>query len=248
MANAKLSLKERLAKKRKELSEKGGSGKVNFLKEGTTRIRVLPVGKDEDWGMEVVHFYLGEKIKGVFSPSSIGKDCPIMEAYQEFTKNKKKADLAKAITPKKKYLVPALVYEDEAGKKIDTQRSGKLTLVPNGIYGQMIDLFLDPELGDFTDPKEGYDLKIKRTGKGKTDTEYFLTAARPSSIDSKFSKPVNLEAMMDEIFEDYDSIQEKLDTFLLEFGEGSEGEGEEDEEETPKKPKVKKSLKSKRNG
>lgn len=238
----KESLKERLAKKRKELKTRDGGGKVIFLKEGTTRIRVLPVASNEDWGCEVTHFYLGDKIKGVFSPSTVDKPCPIMEAYQEYTKDRKKADLAKELTPKRKYVVPVLIYEDELGKKIDDSRSGRLALVPNGIYGQMIDLFLDPEMGDFTDPKEGYDLKIKRSGKGKTDTEYTLTPARPSSIPSKWAKPVDLDALVNELFDPYDEIQEKLDTFLL---ERVDDEDDDEEDEAPRKSSPKKLPKKK---
>jgi len=238
---AKQSLKERLAKRRQELKDRTSGGKVKFIKEGTTRIRILPVGPDDDWAREINHFYLGNRIKGIFSASSIGKACPIMEAFQEYQKDRTKDDLTKEISPRKKYLVAAVVYEDEAGKKIDDRASGKLVLIPNGIYGQMIDFFLDPELGDFTDPENGYDLKIKRMGKGLKDTEYTVTPGRPSKLPKKFHAPVNLDALVEEIFEPYDEVETKLADYLLELGSGED----EDEEERPrpKKKKIRKTSK-----
>jgi hypothetical protein len=238
---SKLSLKERLAKKRQELKTRSGSSNVVFPKEGTTRIRILPVGKDADWSFEVTHFYLGAKIKGVFSPSSVGMDCPIMEAYQEFSKDKRRADLAKLLSPRKKFLVPAIVFEDDGGKKVDDARSGKLVMLPGSVWGQMVDFFLDPELGDFTDPVEGYDFKIKRTGTGKTDTEYSISPMRQSAIPQAWRKEVDLEEMVKDIMEPYDEIQSKLDTFLAE--ESSIGDDDEDEDEKPRpaKKKIKKS-------
>jgi len=238
---SKIPLKERLAKKRQELKSRSESKGVVFLKEGTTRIRVLPVGNEEDWGMEVVHFYLGSKIKGVFSPATLGKACPVMEAYQEFFKEKGKQDLAKEMSPKKKYVVAAVVFEDDGGKKIDEARSGKLVLIPNGIYGQMIDFFLDPDLGDFTDPKEGYDFKIKRSGTGKMDTEYSVSPMRPSILPEKWRKPVDLEEMVEAIIEPYDEIVTKLDSFLLEKVDTEKDEEEEEERPRPPKKKIKKS-------
>lgn len=236
---SKQSLKERLKKRREDIAARGGNSFVNFIKEGTTRIRVLPVGDDEDWAYEVVHFYLGQKIKGVFSPATIGADCPILKAYKELSEGSgKDQDIAKQFTPRNKYVVPAIIYEDDKGKKIDDQKSGKLTMIPNGIYAEMIDCFLDTELGDFTDPKEGYDFKIIRTGKGKNDTEYSLMPMRPSSIPATWHKPVDLEEMVKAIVEPYDSAEEKLDSYLLTLDVDDNGGNDES-------PKSSKSSKSK---
>ena len=175
------SLKERLAKRRKKLAERSGQSGIVFIKEGTTRIRILPVGEEEDWALEMTHFYLGSKIKGVFSAASLGDECPVQEKYDELREgNDDEKELAKSFTPRTKYLVPAIVYEDERGKKIDAEKSGQLVMLTPTIYGEVIDMFLDPDLGDFTDPSDGYDLKVKRTGTGKMDTEYTVSAMRPS--------------------------------------------------------------------
>jgi len=231
---AKESLRERLEKRRKRLAEKSSGTGVVFIKEGTLRFRILPVGSEEDWALEMTHFYLGSTVKGVFSASSIGEPCPIMEAYEELKQGDgKDKDLAKTFTPRKKFLVPALVYEDERGKKIDTEKSGKLVMLTPTSYGEIIDMFLDPDLGDFTDPEDGYDIKVKRTGTGKTDTEYTATNMRPSALPKEWSKEVDLEKLVKIALISYDEAKEKLDEFLM-------GETAKEEDEPRKKLKKKK--------
>lgn len=228
------SLKERLAKRRKKLAERSGNSGVIFIKEGTTRIRILPVGDEEDWALEMTHFYLGQTVKGVFSASSIGDECPVREKYDELkTGNDDDKELAKSFTPRTKYLVPAIVYDDDRGKKIDSEKSGQLVMLTPTIYGEIIDMFLDPDLGDFTDTEEGYDLKIKRTGTGKTDTEYTVTAMRPSPTPKDWHKEVDLKAMAKKAMFTYDQCEEKLAEFLVE----KEGD---DPDLPPKKKKKKK--------
>lgn len=212
------TLRERLAAKRKEIQERASSGTGNliFIKEGTYRVRVLSGEEGQEWAYEIAHMYLGPEIKGIISPSSIGLDCPIMEKIAEL-KESKGADatnLIKTLRPKSRFLLPVVVYKDERGKEIDEENSGKLMLITGGLYGQMIDFFLDPDLGDFTDPQEGYDLKIKRTGKGMTDTEYSVSAMRPTPITGKWSKPINLESMVKAVIPSYDDVEEKLAEFM----------------------------------
>jgi len=233
------SLKERLRKKRKKLAERSAGSGVIFIKEGTLRIRILPVGEDNDWALEMTHFYLGPTIKGIFSASSLGLPCPVMEAYEELKAGSDSdKDLAKSFTPRKKYLVPAVIYEDERGKKIDADRSGQLVMLTPTIYGEIIDMFLDPDLGDFTDPKEGYDLKIKRTGSGKLDTEYTVSAMRPTPLAKEWAKEVDLNELAKKVLIPYEDAKEKVEEFLLENGD--------DEDEAAPKAKSKSKSKSKK--
>jgi len=233
------SLKERLQKKRKKLAERSAGSGVIFIKEGTTRIRILPVGDENDWSLEMTHFYLGQVVKGVFSASSIGDPCPVMEAYEELKEGPDSdKDLAKSFTPRKKYLVPAVIYDDDRGKKIDSDRSGQLVMLTPTIYGELIDMFLDPDLGDFTDPDTGYDLKIKRTGSGKLDTEYTVSAMRPAPLAKEWNKEVDLDELAKKCLLSYNVAKEKVDEFLLESG------GDKDDDERPAPRSKKKKRKS----
>lgn len=246
---AKETLKEKLAKRRQQISERSERGNIIYPKEGTIRFRVLPVGEDNDWAQEVTQFYLGPEIQGVFSPSTFGESCPIMEAYKELKESKKDSekDLAKTLSPRKKYLVPVVVFADDRGNKIDEEKSNRLLQLPSGIYAEMIDNFLDPDLGDFTDPAAGYDYKLKRTGKGKMDTVYTITPMRPSALPEKYHKEFDLETAVRKEMLSYDRMQEKLDQFLV--GGPAKPHEEDDEDEAPRKKGLsgKDKLKQKRN-
>jgi len=214
----KASLKERMKKKKEELKTKGQKGNVLFIKEGTLRVRLLPVGADNDIIAEVTHFYLNEKLRGFFSPSTFCEPCPGIEAYNDLKKSKDETDqdLAKKLSPKQAYLMPVLVYEDEKGKKIDKEKSEKLMKITGGLYQTIIDLYLDDdEWGDMTDPKNGYDLKITRTGKGKNDTEYSVAPCKNTPLPKEYAKKTyDLEKMVKAEIESYDVIQDKVSEFL----------------------------------
>jgi len=230
----KSNLKERLARKKKELAEKGsGKGNIVFPKEGTTRVRILPVGDENEFAIEVTQFYLGAEIKGVFSNSTFGEACPIHDMYKKLSSSKKEADkgIAKVLTPKKKYLMACLVYKDEKGKELD-ENPVKLVQVSGGAYQDIITYFLDEdEWGDMTDPKKGYDIKIIRVGKGMQDTAYSIAPCKTTSLDKKYDKIYDLEAMVKAVIPDFDEAEEKLASFL------SAGSFNDDDDDAPKKKK-----------
>lgn len=241
---SKKSLKERLEKKRQEIQERASSGTGNliFIKPGTYRVRVLPVGEDEEFAYEITHMYLGPEIKGVISPSSVGDDCPMVDKYQELKAEGDSSNTAvlKALKGKSRFLLPVMVYKDERGKEVDEENSGKLMIITPGLYGQMIDFFLDPDLGDFTDPDEGYDLKIKRTGSGMTDTEYSVSAMRPSKIPAKWDKPTDLTGLVRSAILPFEEVEDKLAEYLVTAMD------EEPEEETTREPREPRKRKRRR--
>lgn len=238
----KLSLKDRMAKKKEELKKIGGGGGIIFLKPGTKRVRVLPTGDENDFVMEVTQFYLGGEIKGVFSPATFGKPCAIMEAYEELKKSDDPDDkeLAKKFVPKKKYLMPVIVYKDTKGKELDTDNSGKLVQLTKGLYEDIIDLYLDEDdWGDMTDKKIGYDLKLVREGTTLTDTEYSAKPCKNSKIHPSYKKSddIDLMAMVVNIIPTYEETQDYINKYL----------NLDDDDEQPTKKK-KKRNKKKRNG
>jgi hypothetical protein len=236
----KKSFKERLAEKRKRMAQKGGSDKMIFLKEGTLRVRILNVGADNDFSMEVVQYYLGPEIKGVISPSTFGLPCAITEKYKELKESKKKADkdLAKLLVPKKKVLIPVMAYKDSAGKEPDLESIGKCVLVSAGLCGQIIDYYLDEEeWGDFMDPENGYDFKLIRSGSGKYDTEYSAKPCKNTPAHKAIVKKIfNLEELVKAIMPTYEETEEKL----LEFMAGNPSSDLDEEEERPRKSKKRK--------
>jgi len=221
------SLKQRLAKQKKDLASRGKKGNVIFIKEGTLRVRILPVGKENDFATEVTQFYLNEKLKGIYSPATLNKPCALMEKYQELKDSKDKDDkeFAKKLVPKHKYLIPVLVYKDMNGKEVDKEQSGKLLQITGDLYGEIINHYLDEnEWGDMTDPLNGYDIKITRVGKGQYDTEYSMSPCKNTPAPAEWRKPVDLEEMLEKIIPTYEETEEILDEFLSNKLEGEDKE------------------------
>lgn len=211
------TLKERLAEKREDLKKRSGGGKFFTIKEGTTRMRHVPVGEEQDFAVEVVYFYLGQQLGGVISPHTFGQKCAIMNAYNELSESKSEKDrnLAKRFKPQKKFFIPSIKYKDEKGKEVDTDAGIKPLILTSRMYQDLLDFYLDEEQGDFTHPKNGYDIKYKRTGKGKNDTEYTLVPCRPTKLPEEFRKTkVDPEEMVKAITPDYKETKSILEKFL----------------------------------
>lgn len=242
---AKLSLKERLLKKQKELKDRSKGGKFLTIREGTTRMRHVPITDEKEFAVEVVYFYLNKELGGLISNATFNEKCPIMEAYNKFSSSKKEddRDFAKQFKPGKKFFSPVVKYKDEKGKELDTEAGVKLLIITSGMYQELIEYFLDEdEGGDFTHPETGYDIKYSRTGKGKTDTEYSLRACKPTKLSKPFSKetydPIQ---MVKDITPSYDEAKEMLDKFL-----NVDIDDLEDDDDQPKKKKKNKDKKKKK--
>jgi len=232
---AKKLLKERLREKKDELKSRGELGSIIFVKDGETRrIRILPTGEENDFIIEVDQFYLGSDIKGVISPATFNEPCAIMEAYEELKNSEDDDDkeLASKFFPRKRYLAYCAFYKDKNGKELDEDLSPRFILLTSGLYQEIIDLYLDEdEWGDMTDPDNGYDLKISRSGKGKTDTEYTVNPCKPTSVPRKFKKKVyDIEAEVRKIIPSYEETEKYINKFL-----GLDAEEEEEEESNPKR-------------
>lgn len=244
MAKKKKSLKQRMKEKKEELNKKGGNFNILRQKdEGTIRVRVLPTGEDNEFVAEVLQFWLGKGIDSVISPETFGEPCALLEKYHELKDSDDEADkdLAKKLMPKRKYLMPVLVYADLKGKKVNDEDSGKLLQITNGLYQEIIDFYLDEdEWGDMTDPKNGYDLKITRTGKGQFDTTYTVAPCKNTAMPKEWRKEVDLDDMVRKETAGYEETVTALDKFM-----GSALEDEDDDEPETGKKKSRKSTKTK---
>lgn len=234
----KKSLRERLLEKKKKLSERGSGG--NFIlrqrEEGTIRVRILPTG--DDFSTEVTTFYL-DGIGGCNSPATIGEPCALMDKYNELKSSKDEfdKDIAKKMIPRQKTVIPIIWYADLKGKEVDEDNSVRLLQISNTVAQQLIDLYLDEdEWGDMTDPENGYDIKITRTGKSMTDTTYTVSACKNTPLPKKYHKTVvDLTKMVGEQIDSYEKTSELLDKLL----------GFDDDDDFDDEPKKKKKVKTK---
>ena len=246
--SVKKSLKQRLLDRKNKISTGGGGSFILKLKEEKTyRIRILPVGEDKEFYADLVSFYLGntEELGEVISPSTIGEPCALLEKYNELKGSKDEEDkvIAKALVPRNKIVLPIVMYEDEKGKTIDEKNSRRLLQVTGGVLQEIIDLYLDEdEGGDMTDPKDGYDLKITRTGKGMKDTKYSVRACKPTALPKDYWKEeFDLDKAIQEQISNYDETVVKLENYL---GSVNTDSDEDDEDDEPKKGKKKTTTKS----
>lgn len=231
-----MSTRERMLQRKKKLEERKGSGGLIFPKEGTMRVRLMSQGDDKELGLEVIQFYLGKDKGGIISPATFDEPCPFMDKYRELKESKDEDDneLAKMLTPRRRYIVGGTCYKDEKGKGVDPDRICKPILIPRQVYQGIIDLYLDEDdWGDMTDIEEGYDIKITRSGSGLMDTTYTVNPCPGRKpLDPKYRKEMDLEEIIRGQMKSYDELEEALSEFLGE----APSMGEDDDE----KPKVKK--------
>ncbi len=242
-------LRKKLEKRKQQLADKGKGMGYESFKEGKKAIRIVNMGDDEDFAIEVTHFYLSKELGGFICPSTFGDPSPAMDAYDMLKKSKDEDDqkLASDFKPRKMYLTGGLVSKDQSGKEWDfdkgTDKKYKgvtLIKITGGMYSELIEWMLDEDAGDFTDSKEGYPIKITRVGSGQFDTEYTLLALKPEKC-GKIPKEIlkhtfNLEEMVKAIIPTAEQIEEKMNSFLG-------GSMDDDDDDEPKKKKKKKGSK-----
>lgn len=239
-----MTTREKMQARKKAFESRANGNGFVFPKDGTTRIRIKSPGDDQELGMELITFYLGGDVKSVFSPATFGEPCPFMEKYMELKDSSDPDDkeLAKKFIPKRKYVIGGIVYSDEKGKTPDYNGKDKAILIPRSVYQDIIDLYLDEDdAGDMTDPKDGYDIKIIRTGSGQYDTTYSARQCQPSKLDPKLRGNIDLEKMVREQIKPYDELEELLNKYLNESTDD-----EEEDEDMPKKKKKDKDKKDKK--
>lgn len=209
-------LRKKLEKRKQQINDKGKGFGYEVFKEGKKVIRALPVGDDEDFAMEVEMFYLGKDIGSFISPRTFGDACAVYDAYEELRKSKDEDDNTTAATfkPKKMNLMAGLVAKDERGKVWDDEKGATLIKITGGMASELIDWMLDEDAGDFTDAKEGYPIKVKRTGSGQFDTEYTLIKLDKQKLPKIYNKVYNLEKMIKAIIPTFEQTEEFLNQFL----------------------------------
>lgn len=238
------STREKMLARKKQLESKGSGSGFIYPKEGTLRMRIKSPGDDQELGMELVTFYLGNDMGSIVSPATFDEPCPFMEKYKELKESSDDADkeLAKEkFVPRRKYVIGGVIYTDEKGKSLDYDGKDKAVQIPRSVYQDIIDLYLDEdEAGDMTDPVNGYDIKIIRTGSGKMDTTYSARACKPTPLDKKARGTVDLDGMVRSQIKSYDELEELLTKYLNESSDSDE-----EEEKAPKKKDKDKKKKKK---
>lgn len=240
------SVREKMMERKKRMERKRGG--LIYPKEGTLRFRIKSAGADTEPAIEIVQFYMGKELGGIISPATFDEPCPFMEKYNELKSSDEEDDQewAKKLVPKRKFVLPVVGYKDVKGKEVDPEKIDKGLLVSKNVYNDIIDLYLDEDdWGDMTDPINGYDLKLTRSGSGMTDTKYSVSPCPKTKLEKEYREEVDLDSIVRAQILSYDELEAKLDEFLN--GKSSRNSDNDEEEDEKPKKKLKKKSSLKRN-
>ena len=140
-----------------ELSGEGSRGTSNFWKPdvGTHTVRLLPYSDNDGQPFKERYYHYGLGTRGFISLRQLGKNDPIQELqgklYDEGSPGSR--ELAKKLYPKMRAYCPVVVRDNE-GAGVQLWSFSKM------IYQQLLNIMLDPDYGDITDPLEGRDIKV----------------------------------------------------------------------------------------
>jgi len=118
---------------------------------------------------------------GLLSPHQFGQPDPIQNLINELrndNENKSSYDLAKKLYPKMRVYAPVIVRGEE-DKGVRLWAFGKM------VYQSLLNIMLDEDYGDITDPTSGRDIKVSCTK--APGRQWATTEVRPRGKQSKLS-------------------------------------------------------------
>tara|TARA_R100000808_G_scaffold24491_1_gene56546 strand:+ start:355 stop:1122 length:768 start_codon:yes stop_codon:yes gene_type:complete len=210
---------DKIQKRLTELNNRGGNNSQVFWKpkEGETVIRLVPSPDGDPFRDFWFHYNVGDSPPFLSPKKNFGEDDAITdfirELFDEGTEDSIK--MAKSLLPRQRFFSPVIVRgEEHLGVRV--WGYGKLA------YEELLNLVLNPEYGDITDPETGTDLVIKY-GKpaGAQFPQTTITPRRRSSAMCE-DGPDKCRELMDNIpdfnglFErkSVEEVQTILDNFL----------------------------------
>lgn len=250
-------LAERLAQLNAPRQSGGGMSFIQ-IKDDRNVFRILPPFGESDMFYEevFVHYGVGktkDNPKGsmVVCPTTLGDHhaCPICETAKEFYKmSKAKEDKyekeAKSIGRKKRVYFNAIDRSDNLAnfefkddkwfnKETDKEESPvKILATGVGIFKDVLGIFCDPDYGDITDPDEGRDIIVTKSGSGFTSKYEVKPGAKPTKIGfAEWEKAMNNLAALTKV-KTYDEICDIIEG----KAPGSGDSGDDEEETTTKAP------------
>ena len=164
----------------------GNNSKRNVMwrpqegEEATVRILAFPDNDGQPFKERWFYYNIGNN-PGLLAPYQFGKNDPIQELITKLRDDgsKESYELAKKLYPKMRCYAPVIVRgEEEKGVRI--WAFGKT------VYQSLLNIMLDEDYGDITDPSQGRDVKVictKAPGRQWASTE-----VRPRGKSTKLSE------------------------------------------------------------
>ena len=180
-------------------------------------VRLLAFQNNDGQPFKDRHYYYNVGTSpGILSPFQFGKPDPIKELrgklYDEGSDTSR--ELAKKVAPKMRTFAPVIVRGEE-DKGVRIWAFGKM------VYQDILNLMLDEDYGDITDPLEGRDIRVsvqKLPGKQFADTKISPRAKiEPLSRDSATAKKwIDSIPEVDEVsnLKSYEEIQKLVNDWI----------------------------------
>lgn len=194
---------------RKKLNQlSGNTSKKNIMwkpedgQEYQVRLLAFPDNDGQPF-KEVMFYYNIGNNAGLVAPSQFGKPDPVQELISKLRSenSKESTELAKKLYPKMRCYAPVVVRGEE-DKGVRIWAFGKT------LYQSLLNIMLDEDYGDITDPEAGFDLKIscvKSPGKQFADT-----TVRPRNKSTKLAdNTVQMQKLIDSIPDTSDMFEPK---------------------------------------
>lgn len=205
---AKVSQLSGLTKNRKDVLWKAEPGEYV--------VRLLPWKNNDGQPFKERWFYYNIGSSSILAPNQFGKQDPIQELINKLHASGKKDDkeLAKKLYPKMRAFAPVIVRGQE-------EKGVMLWSMSKGVYARLLEFFLDSDIGDITDPNQGFDLKVKIVKQpGKMYADTVVDPARKQSklmeSDEKTNSFLNSVPDIDELYKlkAYEDIKKQLEAWL----------------------------------
>lgn len=139
------------------LNTKGG-GNNNFWrpKDGKQTIRILPTEDGDPFKAYHFHYNIGKNSGFLCLNKNYGEDCPACNLTKELFREGDEGSvrMAKDFTARQRFFSPVLVRGEEA-------EGPKVWGYGKKVYETLLQLVLNPEYGDITDPDSGTDLNLQ---------------------------------------------------------------------------------------
>ena len=139
------------------LNNKGGKGNENFWRpqDGEQSIRIVPTADGDPFKDFWFHYEVGQNSGFLCPKKNFGDDCPVCNfAGRLFDENTEESRrMAKKFLPRQRFFSPVLVRGEE-DKGVQIWGFGKM------VYQSLLNIMLDEDYGDITDPLEGRDVKV----------------------------------------------------------------------------------------
>ena len=147
--------------------------------EATIRLFAFPDNEGQPFKERWFYYNIGNN-PGLLAPYQFGKPDPIQELINKLRDDgsKESYDLAKKLYPKMRSYAPVVVRGDE-------DKGVRLWAFGKTVYQSLLNIMLDEDYGDITDPLEGRDVKVictKAPGRQWASTE-----VRPRGKSTKLS-------------------------------------------------------------